>query len=90
VIYLFVAVCGALWYQTRIEWTLQAEHLDLNFLGLKLLPAQVSDAGPLLTLAFIPLFNYLVYSAISRVFPLTPLGKISIGFFLTAASFVGG
>jgi len=36
------------------------------------------------------LFNYLVYSAISRVFPLTPLGKISIGFFLTAASFVGG
>jgi POT family len=88
VIYLFVAVCSALWYQTGIEWTLQAEHLDLNFLGLKLLPAQVDDASPLLILAFIPLFNYLVYPAISRVFPLTPLRKISIGFFLTAASFV--
>jgi POT family proton-dependent oligopeptide transporter len=48
----------------------------------------VSDASPLLTLAFIPLFNYLVYPAISRVFPLTPLRKISIGFFLTATSFV--
>jgi POT family proton-dependent oligopeptide transporter len=54
------------------------------------MPAQVSDAGPLLTLAFIPWFNYLVYPAISRVLPLTPLRKTSIGFFLTAASFVGG
>ena len=89
VIYLFVAVFAALWDQSAgIEWTLQAEHLDLNFLGLKLLPAQVSDANPLLTLAFIPLFNYLVYPAISRVFPLTPLRKIGIGFFLTTASFV--
>src|SRR5438876_11924723 len=36
----------------------------------------------------IPLFNYWLYPAISKVFPLTPLRKIGIGLFLTALSFV--
>jgi len=36
----------------------------------------------------IPLFNYWLYPAISRFFPLTPLRKIGIGLFLTALSFV--
>jgi hypothetical protein len=41
----------------------------------------------LLILTFIPLFTYAVYPAIHRVFPLTPLRKVSIGFFLTMAAF---
>ena len=87
-IYLFVAIFWALWDQSAgIEWTLQAEHLNLNFLGLKLLAAQVSDANAILILIFIPLFSYVVYPLIDRVFPLTPLRKIGIGLFVMASAF---
>lgn len=87
-IYLFVAIFWALWDQSAgIEWTLQAEHLNLNFLGLKLLAAQVSDANAILILIFIPLFSYVVYPLINRVFPLNPLRKIGIGLFVMGAAF---
>jgi POT family proton-dependent oligopeptide transporter len=67
---------------------LQARHLNLHFLGLTLLPEQVQVANPLLILVLIPIFNYLIYPAIHRVFPLTPLRKIGIGLFLISASFL--
>jgi proton-dependent oligopeptide transporter, POT family len=35
-----------------------------------------------------PLFNYFLYPAINRFFPLTPIRKMGTGFFLTGASFV--
>jgi proton-dependent oligopeptide transporter, POT family len=96
-IYLFVAIFWALWDQSAgIEWTLQAEHLNLNFFdiqlfgwhfGMKFLAAQVSDANAILILIFIPLFSYGVYPLINRVFPLTPLRKIGIGLFIMAIAF---
>jgi POT family proton-dependent oligopeptide transporter len=89
IVYLFVAVFWSLWDQSSGgEWTLQARDLNLRFLGLKLLPEQVQVANPLLILALVPLFNYFIYPAVERVFPLTPLRKIGIGLFLIAASFV--
>jgi len=89
IVYLFVAVFWSLWDQSSGgEWTLQARNLNLHFLGLKLLPEQVQVANPLLILALIPLFNYLIYPAIHRVFPLTPLRKIGMGLFLISASFL--
>src|ERR1700688_2753408 len=89
IVYLFVAVFWSLWDQSSGgEWTLQARNLDLHFLGLTLLPGQVQVANPLLILTLIPLFNYFIYPAIQRVFPLTPLRKIGIGLFLIAASFL--
>src|SRR5207249_3907363 len=36
----------------------------------------------------IPLVNYVIYPAIDKIFPLTPLRKIGIGLFLTGLSFV--
>ena len=39
-------------------------------------------------LLFIPLVNYVIYPAIDKFFPLTPLRKIGIGLFLTAGSFL--
>ena len=62
--------------------------MDLEFLWWELLPAQVQTANPILILLFIPLVNYLIYPAIDKVFPLTPLRKIGIGLFLTGFSFV--
>ncbi len=90
-VYVFVIIFWALWDQSNgIEWTLQAEKMDLRvpWLGLTLLAAQVQTANPILILLFIPLVNYVLYPMISRVFPLTPLRKIGIGLFLTALSFV--
>jgi proton-dependent oligopeptide transporter, POT family len=87
VLYLFVAVFWSLYDQTSSAWILQAKAMDLNVLGLELEPAQTHSLNPILILAFIPLFTYAIYPAIERVFPLTPLRKVSIGFFLTAIAF---
>lgn len=89
VVYIFVAVFWSLWDQSSGgEWTLQARNLNLNFLGLKLLPEQVQVANPLLILLLVPLFNFVIYPGVHRVFPLTPLRKIGIGLFLITASFL--
>jgi POT family proton-dependent oligopeptide transporter len=88
IVYAFVCVFWALFDQSGGEWTLQAKKMDLNVLGVTILPAQAHVADTILILIYIPLFNYFLYPAINRFFPLTPLRKIGIGFFLTAASFV--
>jgi POT family proton-dependent oligopeptide transporter len=88
-VYIFVIIFWALWDQSNgIEWTIQAEKMDLHWFGMDLIAAQVQTANPILILIFIPLVNYVLYPAISKVFPLTPLRKIGIGLFLTALSFV--
>ena len=88
-VYVFVAVFWALWDQSSGgEWTLQATKLDLNVFGFPVLPEQVQILNPILILTLVPIFNYVLYPAIDRVFPLTPLRKIGIGLFITALSFV--
>lgn len=89
VVYIFVAVFWSLWDQSSGgSWTLQAQRMDLNWFGIPLLASQVQTANPILILIFIPLINYVIYPLMDRVFPLTPLRKIGIGLFLTAASYV--
>jgi proton-dependent oligopeptide transporter, POT family len=89
IVYVFVAVFWALWDQSSGgSWTLQAQHMDLHWFGMTLLPSQVQTANPILILIFIPFVNYLLYPLIDRFFPLTPLRKIGIGLFLTAGSYV--
>ena len=87
IVYLFVAVFWSLFDQTGSSWVLQAGHTDNILLGVELLPAQIQAANPLLVMLLIPLFSYVIYPAIDRVFPLTPLRKIAIGLFLAAAAF---
>jgi len=102
VIFLFVSMFFALFYQSQSAWILQAENMNLQWLaypwwnaelGLHLrqitwLPAQVQFVNSLLLLPMIPLFTYVLYPLISKVFPLTPLRKIGIGMFVTAACFI--
>ena len=89
IVYVFVAVFWSLWDQSSGgSWTLQAQRMDLHWFGFDLLASQVQTANPILILIFIPFVNYLMYPAISRFFPLTPLRKIGIGLFLTAGSYV--
>jgi POT family proton-dependent oligopeptide transporter len=88
VIYAFVAVFWSLWDQSGGEWVLQADKMDLHFAGITWLPSQIQAVNAIMILAFIPLFQYLIYPAISRVFPLTPLRKIGLGLVVTGSSFL--
>jgi len=87
-IYLFVAVFWSLYEQTGSSWVLQAEHMDLHFLGVEWLPAQVQAVNPILIVVFLPLFGYVVYPALERVVRLTALRKIGLGFALMALTFL--
>jgi POT family proton-dependent oligopeptide transporter len=87
-LFLFVAVFWSLYDQSSSAWVLQAEHLNLNWLGQRWQPAQLQVANPVLILILIPLFSSVVYPAIHSVFVLTPLRKIGIGLFVTVVSFL--
>ena len=88
IIYIFVAVFWSLWDQSGGEWVLQANNMDLHFLGVTWLPSQIQAVNAVMILAFIPLFQYVIYPLVSRVFPLTPLRKIGIGLVVTGTSFL--
>lgn len=88
-LYLCVAVFWSLYDQTSSKWIAQAERMDLHVpLYGKLEAAQTHVMNPVLILILVPVFTYVVYPALSRLFTLTPLRKIGIGFFLTALAFV--
>jgi proton-dependent oligopeptide transporter, POT family len=88
IIYVFVAVFWSLWDQSGGEWVLQANKMDLHFAGITWLPSQIQAVNAIMILAFIPLFQYVIYPAISKVFPLTPLRKMVIGLVVTGTSFL--
>ncbi len=88
IIFAFVAVFWSLWDQSGGEWITQATKMDLHFAGINWLPSQIGAVNAIMILAFIPLFQYFIYPAISRVFPLTPLRKIGLGLIVTGVSFL--
>jgi POT family proton-dependent oligopeptide transporter len=102
IIFIFVAMFFALFYQSESAWVLQAKRLELRWLwlpawgaerGLYLKPmiwrpAQMQAANPFLILILIPAFSYVIYPALNRLWPMTPLRRIGLGMFLTAGSFL--
>lgn len=86
-IYAFVAVFWGLFDQTGSSWVLQAENMDRQFLGIHWLQSQIQVLNPILVMILIPLFQFVVYPAVNTVFKLSAIRKISIGLFLTTASF---
>jgi proton-dependent oligopeptide transporter, POT family len=87
-IYCFVAMFWALFDQTGSAWVLQADKMDRNFMGIEWLPSQIQAINPILILTLVPLFSYVVYPAVSKVWELTPLRKVAIGFFATVPAFL--
>lgn len=86
-LYALIAVFWALFDQTGSTWIFQAMDMDREFLGFEWLPSQIQSLNSVFVLAFIPLFTFVLYPAIGRVWKLTALRKIGLGLFIMAASF---
>ena len=103
-LYLFIAFFWALWDQSNgNSWTVQAQsglmdkHL-FGFLGAipgfsglaayEMLPAQLQVVNGLYVIGLIPIFTFGIYPLLGKLFVVTPLRKIGIGFAIVALSFV--
>lgn len=87
-LYILIIPFWCLFDQTHSAWVHQAKHMNLMGFNPQTLPAQMQVVNSFMVLAFIPLFTYGVYPLLGRWFEVTPLRKIGIGLFITAASFV--
>lgn len=87
IIYVFVAPFWAVFDQMDSAWVLQVEKMNRLWLGHEWLPSQVVALNPLFILILIPVFSYVVYPVINRIFPLTALRKIGLGLFVAATPF---
>lgn len=88
IIYVFVAPFWALFDQMDSSWMLQAEKMNRHWMGHTWLPTQIVSLNPLMILILIPVFSYVVYPAINKVFPLTDLRKIGLGLLVAGSPFV--
>ena len=92
IVYFFVAMFWMLWDQSNGNtWTLQAQSslMDKNLgFGITLLPAQLQVVNGLLILILVPIFTYVLYPLLGRLFEVTPLRRIGIGLFTVASSFL--
>lgn len=84
----FAAIFWGLWQQNFSSWVLQAEKMNRHLFRHEWLAAQIQTVNPIFILTMLPLFSYVIYPAIERIFRLTPLRKIGIGLFVTALSFL--
>ncbi|MCA8993387.1 MAG: MFS transporter [Planctomycetaceae bacterium] len=86
-VYMVIAVFWALFDQTSSAWVLQAEDMNLRWLGMDWLPSQIQVLNPILVMVMIPLFQFVIYPSVDKVFKMTPLRKISIGLFIITVGF---
>ncbi|MGC1273414.1 MAG: POT family MFS transporter, partial [Planctomycetaceae bacterium] len=86
-IYVCVAAFWCLFDQTTTSWVLQARDMNRFWLGVTWLPAQMQAINPAMILLFVPLFAYVIYPSIDRVWRLTPLRKVGIGMFVAVPAF---
>jgi proton-dependent oligopeptide transporter, POT family len=54
--------------------------------ALEILPSQLQAVNPILVMILIPIFSYGIYPLLGRFFEVTPLRRIGIGLFMTAAA----
>jgi len=84
----FAAMFWALWQQNFSSWVVQAEKMDRHLFGINWLPAQIQTVNPIFILLLLPLFSYVIYPGIGRIYRLTPLRKIGMGLFTAVAAFL--
>jgi len=83
-----VALFWALFDQKGSTWVIQSKQLDRNILGWEFSPAAFQVFNPALVMTLIPFLTWVVFPALERRgVDLRPLRKMTLGMFLTAASF---
>ena len=87
-LFIFTILFWCLFDQTHSKWVHQAQKMYLAGFDADSFPAQLQTANAIMVMAFIPLFNYVLYPAVGRFVEVTPLRKIGVGLFLTGMSFV--
>ncbi|EDW82858.1 uncharacterized protein Dwil_GK24928, isoform A [Drosophila willistoni] len=87
VLYLPFPIFWALFDQQGSRWTFQATRMDGDVWGYHIKPDQMQVVNPLLILAFIPLFDYVVYPLLKLIGIKRPLQKLTIGLLLAAMGF---
>jgi len=91
VLYMFIPfpIYWALFDQQGSLWTFQARRMNGDMGYFQVLPDQMQLANPFMILAFIPLFEYVVYPVFAKFGMLTkPLQRIVTGGTLAGVSFV--
>lgn len=88
VLYLPLPLFWALFDQQGSRWTFQATRMVGDIGGFTIKPDQMQVINPLLILAFIPLFNYVLYPLLEFVGIKRPLQKLTLGGLLAAAAFM--
>ena len=87
-IYACMIVFWSLYDQTGSSWVLQADRMNRTVTWgewtFEIHAAQVHAANPALIMVFIPIFGFAIYPLLERIFPLTPLRKMGLGFVLPA------
>lgn len=85
-LFLFMAVFFSLYDQSGSEWVIQASKMDLNFLGMEWLPAQIQIINPLLIVIFAGAIEDKIFPLLKKIHP-SDLFRAALGFFLTAGAF---
>lgn len=88
-VFAFVPVFWSLWDQSQSEWIVQAQSMDLQWLGITWQAEQISFVNAAFILAFIPIFSFGIFPFLNKIgIKVTPLRKIGAGLVITALSFV--
>ncbi|MBL7669220.1 MAG: POT family MFS transporter [Bdellovibrionaceae bacterium] len=88
VIYVWISIFWALFDQSGSTWIIQAQKMDLNFMGVDWNESQVQAINPILILVLIPLFTLYIYPLIDRLgFKFTSLRKIFVGMLFASVSY---
>ncbi len=88
-IFLTVSIFWALFDQHGSTWILQAKEMNLNFLGMDLLPSQIPALNPIMVMILIPITTKWIYPGIEKLgISFTPLRKMSAGMLIAAFSFL--
>ncbi len=87
VILVLCAVFFSLFDQSGSAWILQAANMNRYWLWIHWHKEQLTAVNALFIMILIPVFAYVVYPAINKVFRLTQLRKMSLGMFTMVAAF---
>lgn len=83
-VYLVIIVFWALFDQQGSSWVIQAQKMNLNFLGFTLQPEMLQALNPVMVMFLIPICVFFIYPT----FKLNPIRRMGIGMFIAGLSFV--